>query len=950
MSGVRRQDGPELRERTREIAALGDALERSRQGNGSLVVISGASGIGKSALLAEARSSATGHTVLSARASELEASFPMGLVRQLLAPAVEGATDDQRSEWFDGAAALARPVFSATSATDVHDPFPTLHGLHWLVANVARTRPVVLLVDDAQWADDASLEFLGYLARRIPDLPVVVVVTLRPLSAQAGHLLAELVAQPDAVRLTPTPLSTTAVDELVHDRLGPAAPRAFVDACREVTGGNPFLLTELLREVTAQGLSPTEDTARTVGSMAPTGVAAVTTVRLARLPSACRALAEAVAVLGDGAPITTVADLAGVDPDDALPAVSALVDSGLLVSDGREVSFQHGIVRATVVHGIGAPELGQRHRRAAELLRGRGAGDDQVAAHLLAAPPADSADSVATLRAAAAKAEALGAPASAAALLTRARAEGSSAVDDARMLLDLGRVEARAGLDGAEGHLREALAAAPPGSPLWREVALELARALKFSGKLTAAIDVLTSAEDTSGDPGPDSVDETTRLVDLELLGLAYTSVTARQALASRRSGLVEPPGTPADAKEAFALAALAFDDAARGGDREHTLALVRRAVAGLPDDADPTAGGYGFVMLTVASTWADHLTDALELTDRMVEHGRLNGRPVAVATGALMRALVGYHRGRLAEAAADASSALELAPLLPGSHPLITTAHAIALLETLERVTDPASLAALDRESRKQTLEADALPHVLMLHARGVLASELGEHATALDLLLAAGAHATSWDAPNPAVVPWRSDAALALRAIGRSNEAEELVNEELRLARAYGAPRSIGVALRATARLAAPADAVPLLEEAVSILERSPSQLEQARALADLGRAMRLAERPRDARDPLRRALELAVHSGSNRLAARAHEELLAAGVRPRRVAVTGVDALTPSERRVAELAADGRSNRAIAEQLFISEKTVEGHLGKVYDKLGVRSRNQLPSLIPA
>ncbi|HWJ09154.1 MAG TPA: AAA family ATPase [Nocardioides sp.] len=945
---MRHEDRSGLRERAAEVGALRDALARSQQGSGSVVLVSGAAGIGKSALLAAARDSAPAHRVFSARASELESTFPMGLVRQLLSPVVRDATSREREAWFEGAAALAEPVFTTTTAPDAEDPFPTLHGLHWLVANLARERPVLLLVDDAQWADDASLGFLGYLSRRIADLPVVLVVTLRPLGPRSGHLLAELVAQPDAVRLTPSPLSAAAVDELVVEQLGSRVPQPFLGACLEVTRGNPFLLTELLREVASQGLAPTEETAHRLGSLAPYGVAAVTTVRLARLPQACRGLAEAVAVLGDGVPVATAAALAEVDLDDAAAAIAQLVEAGLLVSDGVEVGFQHGLVRSTVAHGIGPAALGQRHRRAAELLRRSGAGDDQVAAHLIAAPPGGDPEAVAILRSAAAAAESLGAPASAAALLARAVAEQpAGAGGDPRVLVDLGRVEARAGLEGAELHLRQALEASAEDAALRRSAALELGRVLKFSGQLAPAIDVLTAvAGPAEGEP----VDETAHLVDLELLGLAYTSVSARRTLADRRAALVEPSEAPASPVEAFALAGLAFDDAARGGSRDRTLGLVGRAVAGLPADADPSAGGYGFVMLTVACTWADHLTDALELTDRMVEHGRRHGRPVAVATGALMRALVGYHRGRLTEAAADAAMALELAPVLPGSHPLLTTAHAIAVLETVERATDGAELVELDREARLLPVDEDALPYVLVLHARGVLAAELGNHDTALELFRAAGDHATSWEASNPAVVPWRSAAALSLRLLGEPDEADRLVAEELRLARGYGAPRPIGIALRAAAALTTPTDAAPLLEEAVAVLQDSPSQLERARTLVDLGRAIRLSGRPRDAREPLRLALELAVHSGSNRLAGQAHEELLAAGVRPRRVAVTGVDALTPAERRVAELAAGGRSNRAIAEQLFISEKTVEGHLGKVYDKLGVRSRGQLHALIPA
>ena len=936
---VSHEGAVELRERSTQLAALRAAIDSAEKGAGRLVLVTGAPGIGKSSLLAAVRGDIDQGRVLTARASELEATFPMGVVRQLLGPTVASASSEAREAWFEGAAALARPVLGVGEGGGEDDTFRTLHGLHWLVANLARDEPLVLIVDDAQWCDDSSLAFLGYLARRLGDLPITVVLALRPLTAQSSDLLAELVAQPDAERVDLTTLSPEAVDEIIHERLGSAVPDAFVAACREVTRGNPFLLTELLREVDSQGLAPTEETARRLGSLAPSGVVAVTALRLARLPAQCRVLVEAVAVLGDGASIGTAAELAAVAAGDVPSAVALLVDAGLLTTDGVVLEFVHPLVRGTVAHGIGAAEMGQRHQRAAALLRRNGAGDDAVAAHLLVAPPTGSPDAVATLRSAAARAEALGAPLTAAAMLTRALSEPPAAEETASVLLDLGRAEARAGAKGAEGHLRRAMEV--PGVPLdvRSSAALELGRVLKFSGQISEAIAVLDRALGEVDDEH-----ESHSLLALELLGMAYTSVSARNALADRRAALTEPAQAPRSPLEAFALAGLAFDDAASNGHRDRTLDLVRRAVAGLPDDADPTAGGYGFVILTVACTWADHLADGLELTDRMVANGRRNGRPVAVATGALMRALVGYHRGRLPEAAADATTALEMAHVMAGSHPLMTTAHAIALLEAIERTTSTAELTELDRHARVLSVDEDALPYVLVLHARGVLAAAIGDHARAVDLFLAAGEHAASWGAVNPAVVPWRTDAATSMRFVGRTDEAAVLVEEELKLARSYGAPRPIAIALRAVAGLVLPEEALGHLEEAVEVLESSPSELDRARTLVDLGRALRLSGRPRDAREPLRLGLELAVQCGSNRLSSVAHDELLAAGVRPRRVAVTGVAALTPAERRVAELAAAGQANRAIAEQLFISEKTVEGHLGKVYDKVGVRSRGQL------
>jgi DNA-binding CsgD family transcriptional regulator len=189
-----------------------------------------------------------------------------------------------------------------------------------------------------------------------------------------------------------------------------------------------------------------------------------------------------------------------------------------------------------------------------------------------------------------------------------------------------------------------------------------------------------------------------------------------------------------------------------------------------------------------------------------------------------------------------------------------------------------------------------------------------------------------------------WRSQAALALLQLGRSEEAAPLAEQELALARAWGAPRALGAALRAAGLVAGGKQGLALLQEAVEVLADSPAKLEQAKARTELGAALRRANHRARARDQLRRAVELATICGASPLAARAESELLATGARPRRIALSGLESLTPSERRVAEMAAEGPTNREIAQALFVTPKTVEVHLSSVYRKLGIGSRSQL------
>jgi DNA-binding CsgD family transcriptional regulator len=201
------------------------------------------------------------------------------------------------------------------------------------------------------------------------------------------------------------------------------------------------------------------------------------------------------------------------------------------------------------------------------------------------------------------------------------------------------------------------------------------------------------------------------------------------------------------------------------------------------------------------------------------------------------------------------------------------------------------------------------------------------------------------AFEMSNPAVLAWRSHLALALLGLGRRDEALELAREEVELAQAWGAPKPIGVALRARGLAEGESEGIETLRESVAVLERSTARLELARSLVELGAALRRANQRVDARELLKQGLDLAVRSRSVPLVERAEQELAATGARPRRLLLSGVESLTASERRVAGFAAEGLSNKDIAQALFVTTKTVEVHLSNVYRKLGIGSRSELP-----
>jgi DNA-binding CsgD family transcriptional regulator len=362
-----------------------------------------------------------------------------------------------------------------------------------------------------------------------------------------------------------------------------------------------------------------------------------------------------------------------------------------------------------------------------------------------------------------------------------------------------------------------------------------------------------------------------------------------------------------------------------------------------------------GFYHACAALIWCERFDDVAPLLDAAVADAqRLGSLPHFVALHAT-RAWLHARAGLPGEAVADARLALES----PGVPPFF---RAMAMPFLVEGLIERGELGAAEAELAAAGWAegvGDSVSDALVAAARGRLHVAAGRPAAGLADLLAAGERLEELGCAGPGVYRWRSEAALARVALGEPDPA--LAERELALARAFGAAGPIGVALRAlglvTEASAATtggslrrraADGIELLREAVSVLAGSAAVLEHARALADLGAALRRAGRRAEAREPLRAALDLAHRRGARALAERAHTELVAAGARPRRLFLSGVDALTPSERRVADMAAAGRTNREIAQALFVTARTVEGHLTHVFQKLGIDSRAELPQAL--
>lgn len=926
-------------ERDVELAAIAELIGFQR---GRVLAVEGPPGIGKSALIAAAKSAAesAGLQVLGARGSELERSFSYGVVRQLFEPLLAGLEARDRHDAFRGAAAPAAQLFElgpAATGADADTSLATLHGLYWLAANLASRSPLLLVIDDLHWSDLPSLRWLAYLLPRMEGLDLIVVVGLRAEEPGVDPgVLARVISDPLAATIRPAPLSDGAVAGLVRETLGPEAETAFCAACREETGGNPLLLRELVHVLADEGLAPTAANVPRLRDLEARAGARAFASRLSRLSTEALALARAVAILGDDADIDHAEALAGLDEGAASDALGELARVDVLRPQAP-LGFVHQLIGAAVYQSLPPRERDSGHARAAALLGDAGAEPERVATHLLRTAPAGSEAVVETLRDAARRAASRGAAESAVAYLRRALAEPPRPDGRARLLVELGGAEGHVDGDAAVEHLREAHRLSE-GTAARAETALLLGRQL-FLLHGDQADAVFTAALAELGDSEP----ELGRMLEVGLItnGL-FEPALHEEAL--RRLGPVRDrlAGAASDdtVGEKLLLSLLAYHDARAGVPGAEAVALARRALAG---GVLVRTGQAGALIPPCTVLAMADLEEVLAIYEEMLTDAHRRGSIFSLAAVQAFRAQVHVWRGELDDAEVDAAAALAAAEAWGASARF--AAHAAAFLadSLMEQGRLDEAAVALVRGEQGAALP-DSARLLFLRDSSARLRILRGDLAGGSADLIDAGRRFESVGSRNPAFIAWRSTAALALLALGERDEALALASEELELARAWGAPRALAGALRAAGLTEGGERGLGLLGEAVEVAADSPARLEHAKARTELGAALRRAGNRAAAREQLRPAVELATRCGAVALAGRAETELLATGARPRRVALSGVDSLTPSERRVAEMAAEGPTNREIAQLLFVTQRTVEVHLTSIYRKLEISSRTQL------
>ncbi|MFQ1002657.1 BTAD domain-containing putative transcriptional regulator [Modestobacter sp. SSW1-42] len=822
-------------ERDGELVALQGALDAALGGVGSTVLVEGPAGIGKSRLLAEVRrmAAARGARVVTARGTVLEQDFGFGVVRQLLEPLV---TDPGAPvELLEGVGAPAAGVFSASPGSVGEEGprrdgvFAVLHALYRIVGRLSDARPVVLVVDDVQWCDTDSLRFLAYLVPRLEGLPVLLAASLRTGEFPADRaLVTELAGDPAVQSVRPAPLSASGVADLVGARLGRAPAPAFLAACHRTTRGNPLLLQQLVRALQSDGVPPDASHADTVTAIGSRAVSGIVLLRLGRLPEQAGAVARAVAVLGDGTALPEVASLAAMSEAEAGSALAALA-AAEIISRRPPLSFVHPLVREAVHRSLLPGERELAHERAVRVLGAAGASPEQLAAHVLLVPPRGDPAVAQVLREAARIAAERGAVESAARYLRRLLDELRPGAERVAVLSELGGLEALTDGAAALGHLREAHRSSTDPADRAR-TAVRLAFTLVFAGPRGEVVRFAErAAAEVPDDAGPELHD-----VRQALLALARVGGHMHAVPPSGPGAEDLPPPTGDGPGARMLAAATAWELVVTNRDRSRCAELARRALT----DGRLLADDPGLFWVVAAFVLDIVGEDVEPFWDTARDFAHRRGSLFAALSTHLWHGHASWWAGDLPAAEASLMTAIDQSQRWAAPAVGISYGEAFVVGVRLDRGDTAGARAFFDAHGWRSRLGDGAR---LWAEAEVVLLLSEGRPREALDrldsdaTLLAAG--------DNPVWAPWRSLRAAALGALGRHQEAVETAEEEVRLARAWGAPRVLGRSLRVLGEVSG-AGGEEALRESVSLLAGTRSRLELARAQAALARLAPRAE----------------------------------------------------------------------------------------------------------
>jgi DNA-binding CsgD family transcriptional regulator len=933
-------------------ALLADAAARARTGAGGLVLLRGATGTGRTTVLEAAAESAAGHgmRVLRARCAPADAAVPFATVLQLLGPVAEfDATGSER----ELGAVLRR----------------TLHAY-------ADQSPLLVAVDDVHLADPPSYRWLVETARhldRLP-LPILLAVTERsqydvdPPAPGFTHTLSAALVRTHTL----APLTAESAAGLVRDRF-PDADASWTDDCVRAGAGSPLLLRALLDDLAASGRS--EAVPATCAALYPGEYQASVSWWLDSAGPGTAEVARALAVLDEGwdqkgagtgrssGPYgawdqrlgALLAELAGADPARVAGWLTAMTGLGLLRPDETDrPRYAHPLLRDAVLTGVPVARRRAAHRAAAETMLHRGAPTEPVARQLLLSDPVHAPWASSVLQDAASLALRDDRAEDAVAFLRRALDEPLPDPRRQRLLTELGSLEV-AGRRSSAGIPRLTEALRLPGTPQDRvRAAIALGTALAGRGKPRAAVDMLRSVGEQLADepdpaprpatPGrtPPRTEQTLPAATLAATLQSAAALLSDQDQTVRREVYRELCDTAEHTPELLgpATRALLVRYAATAGLTSAAEAM-RRVRALLAEPSDPLTEPFLLGTAAAVAQWADELDEA----DRLVDRGLAGQRPGLLHP--MHQALLNT-RDDVAAARGEFGRLPDEPPLLPDTGPSNAHAHILLALVDTGRTAEARRLAeGFDLREAPDSWELNRF-----LYARGVQRAAAGDPAGALHDFLECGRRQSAREVVSPVVTPWRSAAAECWFALGDPREALALAEEELRLAREWGTPRTVGRALRTLATVTGGRRGLELTEEAVRLLRDAPAvtEPELAAALLAQGRLLTAAGERGRARERLREAAERAERLGALRLRSLAEEALREGGARRPALARTGSGSLTDSELRIARLAADGRTNTEIAGLLHLARRTVETHLTSAYKKLGIRRRGELKAALDA